>query len=277
MSAPERVLFAGELVTVGEFICPPHHAAFPGGRVESHLIAFPRQAVKIEREKLQPMVADATCAVTYQPDTAYRRYEIDARGDWCNYFAFDDVAATQESTEAFWRAPATVPPNAYLEQRRIVDLLACGEYDPVEVEERAVHVLRSVARDHYGGSGRTPGGPAHVGLAVDASHFLAENFRDKVDLASIGRAVGSSPFHLARVFRAVTGSTLHRRLRSLRLRAALEELRDPSADIATVAVELGFSSHSHLTRSFGAEYGCSPSAYRAEVARIRTIMQAAGR
>ena len=151
MPAPERVLFEGDLVTIGEFICPPQHAAFPGGRVDSYLIAFPRTAVRIEREKLRPVVADATTAVTYQPDTTYERYEIDARGDWCNFFAMADVTASEASGEDFWRARAAIPPRAYLEQRRIVDLVSSGDFDPLEIEERAVDVVRAVAANPRGG------------------------------------------------------------------------------------------------------------------------------
>lgn len=274
MSVPERTLFASDLVAVGTFRCPPDHVAFPGGVVDTYLVAFPRTAVRIERERAEPVVADPATAVTYQPATTYRRFKVDARGDLCDYFAVDEtIASSVDPDGKFWSGGGFVPAPIYLEQRRIVDLVAATAADPLEVEERVVDVVTAVAGRPYSERDGDPS-LSHQALAMDTSAYLAKNYRTKLDLSGIGRAVGSSPYHLSRLFRVVTGSTIHQRLNTLRLRAALEELRDPRSDISRVAVELGFSSHSHLTRSFKAEFGAVPSAYRAEVARFRTIMQA---
>jgi AraC-like DNA-binding protein len=48
----------------------------------------------------------------------------------------------------------------------------------------------------------------------------------------------------------------------LRLRLALERLLDPGTDILTLALELGYSSHSHFTSAFRRCYGCQPSVWR---------------
>ena len=48
---------------------------------------------------------------------------------------------------------------------------------------------------------------------------------------------------------------------SLRLRMALERLRG-NEDLTTIALDLGYSSHSHFTMAFRREYGLTPSAYR---------------
>ncbi len=74
--------------------------------------------------------------------------------------------------------------------------------------------------------------------------------------------VGSSVFHLARIFKARTGFSLHAYRNQLRLRAALEQLRDPRVDLTSLALELGFSSHSHFTETFRRSFARTPSAVR---------------
>jgi AraC-like DNA-binding protein len=50
----------------------------------------------------------------------------------------------------------------------------------------------------------------------------------------------------------------------LRLRASLERLAAGAVDLTALALELGFSSHSHFTDSFRKEFGCTPSAIRCD-------------
>jgi AraC-like DNA-binding protein len=73
--------------------------------------------------------------------------------------------------------------------------------------------------------------------------------------------VNASPFNFARIFQQQTGLPLHRYLTHLRLRAALERLPETD-DITTLALDLGFSSHSHFTDVFRREFGKTPSEYR---------------
>lgn len=58
------------------------------------------------------------------------------------------------------------------------------------------------------------------------------------------------------------GTTIHDYLRRQRLRAALEPLAETSTDLARLALDLGFSSHSHFTGAFRREFGRTPSPAR---------------
>jgi AraC-like DNA-binding protein len=59
---------------------------------------------------------------------------------------------------------------------------------------------------------------------------------------------------------------MHGYRNQLRLRAALESLRDPRVDLSGLALDLGFSSHSHFTVMFRRSFGCPPSQFRRVVA-----------
>ena len=80
-------------------------------------------------------------------------------------------------------------------------------------------------------------------------------------MRELARALAVSPFHLARVFRATVGRSLHAWRTQVRLRVALERVLD-GADLMTVALDAGFSSHSHFTQSFRTAFGAAPSTVR---------------
>jgi AraC family transcriptional regulator len=74
---------------------------------------------------------------------------------------------------------------------------------------------------------------------------------------------GVSPFHLSRVFRAETGTSLHQYVLRVRMQQALSRLHDGEAQLSRLALELGFSSHSHFSTVFRRHFGESPNQVRA--------------
>ena len=78
-----------------------------------------------------------------------------------------------------------------------------------------------------------------------------------------------SPFQLCLIFRRETGTTLHGFRERLRMAAALERLRESRAELTDIALDLGYSGHSHFSASFRREFGVTPSAARAGPAPYR--------
>ena len=107
----------------------------------------------------------------------------------------------------------------------------------------------------------------HANQVEAAKTYLASRMSERITLGAVARAVGASPFHLARLFRRRTGAPVHRYLMCLRLRASLERLADGANDLTALALELGFSSHSHFTDSFRREFGRTPSDMRRGASR----------
>ena len=99
-------------------------------------------------------------------------------------------------------------------------------------------------------------------VVEDAKALLSERFTEHLTLEELGRAVNVSPFHLARSFRRHTGYTLHEYRTHLRLKAALDRLVLGDEDVAVIADDIGFSSHSHLTATFRRAFGVPPSCVR---------------
>jgi AraC family transcriptional regulator len=80
------------------------------------------------------------------------------------------------------------------------------------------------------------------------------------DLASVACL---SPYHFLRTFKEVTGTTPHRWLTRARLRDAARRLATGCERVTQVALDVGFEDLSNFVRSFRAEFGVSPRAYRA--------------
>jgi len=102
----------------------------------------------------------------------------------------------------------------------------------------------------------------HAERTEAAKTYLAAHMAEPVTLDEVAAAVNSSPFNFARMFQQQTGLPVHRYLTLLRLRASLELIAGSAADLTRVAIDLGFSSHSHFTDVFRREFGKTPSDLR---------------
>jgi AraC family transcriptional regulator len=148
--------------------------------------------------------------------------------------------------------------------------------DPLWIEVTALQIIADALEAAFArhglalssGKRRREGTEAdHADHVEAAKTYLAGRMSERVTLDDVARAVGASPFHLARLFRRRTGAPLHRYLMCLRLRASLERLADGANDLTSLAIELGFSSHSHFTDSFRREFGRTPSDMRRGASR----------
>jgi AraC-like DNA-binding protein len=107
-------------------------------------------------------------------------------------------------------------------------------------------------------------------LAAAIAHLLRTRHAEPLSLGELAAATGYSVFHACRVFRAVTGTTIHGFRRELRLRHALARILDGDEPLADIALAIGFASHSHLTNQFRARFGISPARARSR-AGLRTL------
>lgn len=122
-----------------------------------------------------------------------------------------------------------------------------GVQDDLQFEE-AVLSLLPVVQDG-----------ARMDRAVErARELIASDPTLSVSVHAIARAVGTSPFHLARRFQRSHGIGLHRYRTGLRMALALGRLGDGERDLSALALDLGYSSHSHFTAAFGAHFGMPP-------------------
>ncbi|MGW4382739.1 helix-turn-helix domain-containing protein [Kitasatospora sp. NPDC004531] len=140
---------------------------------------------------------------------------------------------------------------------------ACrGGADSLEVAERANRLVAGL-----GAARELPrrASTAHRRLAHRACAALVDG-PPTLGLAELSRLVGCSPFHLSRVFRAVTGRTLTCYRNELRVRAVVEEFGG-GRTLRELAAKYGFADQAHLTRVFRQHAGELPKVVRAALRR----------
>jgi AraC family transcriptional regulator len=81
-------------------------------------------------------------------------------------------------------------------------------------------------------------------------------------LDTMSRDAGVSPYHFLRTFERLTGVTPHQYILRARLRQAALALTSREDTILDIALQCGFGDVSNFNRTFRAEFGRSPRAYR---------------
>jgi AraC family transcriptional regulator len=286
----ERILFDSPLARIGTFRCRPEHPLFKdSGPIVNPIFVFPRTAVWIEHDGQKPFLSDPTAATLYNRGQRYRRRPLSESGDRCEWFALApgilteiasgrDPAAIERPERPFTTPQTSVDRGAYLAQRRLVECLAHGEPpDRLFVEESVVWLATRIF-ETAGDRGGLPGASRpsarvlrrQADQAVRTREILAARFDQPSSLEALASQVGVSAFHLCRLFRRHTGMTLHEYRTELRLRDALDRLASRRGDLTRIALDLGFSSHSHFTAAFRRAFGMTPSAF------VRQARPAAG-
>jgi AraC family transcriptional regulator len=267
----DTCLFTGALFTVNEFTCAPADEAWATLnhiRSRSPIVVFPRHAVVVRRSQGGRVLATPNLVMLYNPGDEYERELRDERGDHALYFELRDAAVeafeTTSTVLSGGRLTATHVPSsrlAYLRQYLLARYLRSHAVDPLVVEEAASAIVGQVLTQRPArADSRRATVAAHHELAERAKERIVETISEALGLAELARGLGTSPFHLARVFRASTGFTLHQYRKQMRLRLSLDRLaHEPLSHLAHA---LGFASHSHFTDAFNREFGVAPSAVR---------------
>jgi AraC family transcriptional regulator len=131
--------------------------------------------------------------------------------------------------------------------------------DELVVEEATMALLRELVR---GPGGRRD--PRLLGLrrrVPEVQALLSAEPARRYTLGGLAEGLGVSSYHLSRIFHEEAGVPIARYLVRIRLRNALERVLDGDP-VTDVALDAGFSSHSHFTRAFRAEFGVAPRAIR---------------
>lgn len=127
--------------------------------------------------------------------------------------------------------------------------------------ERAVEVFSRWLRERVG----PVGGPAHQANAL-MEVLMGDDAALTPEEAATRIAV--SVRTLQRMTHRHVGLSPAAMIRRRRLQEAAQRVREyPDVDLASIAAELGYADHAHLTRDFRSVLGIAPRAYRSESSR----------
>lgn len=264
MPAVARPLRATPAVQILDWVCP---GVDRGGveAAERNAIAFVRWGAFRKRVGSREIAADASSAIFFPRGEEYRVDHPAGCGDRCLILVvagehLDEIAGRRgRSARTLFPADrAALSDRGALLVRRIVGIAAQG--DSLEVEEVGLRlageaIAGAERSEPYGSSGTEAARRREVERARIA---MAARLEEPLSLAEIARETAYSPWHLARVFRELTGRSLHQHRTRLRLLRALDLLGE-GGSLSRIALQVGFSSHSHFSAAFRREFGAPPS------------------
>ncbi len=184
-------------------------------------------------------------------------------GDRCIAFSYAPEYFDRLDAEPRFRA-LRIPPLRETARLAARAEAVAGSWEELaaELAGRAVELSRGCeAATSVEGSDRV----ARLVRAMDAEPDAPH------DLDTLARAARLSPYHFLRLFRRVAGVTPHQYVLRRRLHRAAERLAAEPGKILEIALDCGFGALSNFNRTFRAEFGASPRAWRRAVRRDPSV------
>ena len=167
--------------------------------------------------------------------------------------------ALSESELTAWQALLGTPPGEIA--KAVSRNLRGGYWEREQAVSQVRLLLTSVgqvlcAREDAVADSR----PDYVGRAIAA--LETRYFDPELTAGRVAKAAGVSVSHLARLFRAATGQSVHERLIATRMRHAVDLLTRTERPIKEIAHLTGWSNQLYFSTAFRRHHGASPSAIR---------------
>jgi AraC family transcriptional regulator len=289
------VLFESLGVSVVDFRCREHVA--PEGPEEpnpTHSIVLVRRGLFRRTRRDEAVLADANHVLLFNAAEGSRFSHPLPGGDDCTILAVEthralELVARHAPRDAddpgtpFRLGHGVTSPRVARVHYELLALLRKG--DAALVLDDALSTLaQESVRAVYGSAAARKAAPSartrrrRRDLVEAVSIAIHDRLDSPPGLGELARAVGCSPFHLSHVFRQTTGVSLRRYVQQLRARIAADRLAGGAPDLTGLALDLGYTDHSHFTNAFRREWGLPPSRFRARLAsrpRSRKKFQAA--
>ena len=93
--------------------------------------------------------------------------------------------------------------------------------------------------------------------------YINANLDDSLDLDALAEVACLSRFHWHRVYRGITGETIHSTVTRLKLNRASQQLKNTSISLREIGLNAGYTSPESFSRAFKSQLGHAPSAFRA--------------
>jgi AraC-like DNA-binding protein len=233
-------------------------------------IVIPYRGSFIRRVGARVAHADVNQALFFNTAEEYRIDHLADGGDACvSLNVADDVleelargaVRSRSGTLTFAEAQRRITPELQLQ----ISKLRHSSHNPLLAEELALSVVRKVVCESRRTQRSTVASRRLIDRAKQALHSQPQR---RWSLCEIARHVGVSPVHLTQTFSDCEGVPLYRYQTQLRLALALHRLPE-AQDLASLALDLGFSSHSQFSAAFAKLYGVAPSRHQSQLLKNR--------
>jgi len=107
----------------------------------------------------------------------------------------------------------------------------------------------------------------NVDIIRKVREFIRSNYKKKITLQDISKAVYLSPYYLSHIFKKETGSTILEYLTKVRIEEAKKLLENTSWSSTQIAFEVGYPDQSYFCKVFKKIEGISTSDYKEKMKR----------
>lgn len=236
---------------------PFHHLAMPLGR------SRPRMALSVAGRMRRPAFGvDEIIAI--EAGTGGQVGWDDAFESACFYFQPDAIEAALGRPLA--ARDITLHTSTDLKAPIVVHLLQALHADAAAGQPHGVMVgdaiFSALAAQFVSGPVRVEGASGADWRVRRALDYIHAHLADPIDLTTIAAAAATSPYHLGRSFRAVTGLTIWRYVLKQRARRAHRLMRETGLSLTQVSFAAGFETYSSFVAAVRQEFGKTPMALR---------------
>jgi AraC-like DNA-binding protein len=269
MNVTRRTLFEGKTLQIGLF--EARDVPEQCGEVEwqsRNVVVLPYSGLFSKHDAPgRDVLGTPSHAVFIAADTPYRLGYPGAIGDRALILRFSDAVAADDlggrrGGEAL-ASSGLLSAEAMMLRNLLCARLKRSAPDELEVEARGLDLLgMSLGAIRSADAPRRRSTEARWTRSVQrVKEAVAIAPADKWDIEKLARIALISPFHLCRVFRRTTGTSVYDYVLRERLASTLDAVLD-GEDLTTIALGAGFASHSHFSARFCDFFGCTPAALR---------------
>jgi len=268
----DQILFSSPLFKIGRFsISPKVEDFYKQDLIKQPTIVFPRNSIWIQHHSQTAFVADTSIVNFYNHNQQYTRRAIHPNGDDCYWIKLSKELLTEMVPEAgnnkyqdlFMHQNLPCEKSVFLNQMHLLKLISTQD-NKLLIEEKVLdlveHLLRyQLKNTEFKSLKQTKN--THRVLVENVKSSILENLSSNKSLKQLAKMNHTSAFHLSRVFKRVCGYGINQYRTEQRLRNIALKIQNGNQDLAYLAMDYGFSSHSHLTSRFKKHFNKTPTQF----------------
>ncbi len=270
----ETLLFRSDLVKVGCFTGTADHPCFPVSEsLDNDVFVLPRRPIWIRRDNDDYRFVEPGAILMHRAGCTLERRRVSDSGERTYWFGvhpdiFVDALQRHELSTKEMGGALIADLHVRYRLAMLLKQVKSALKDRLAVEEEVLTLFFEICERRAGQKPKESRVKCDTAarqrrLADKARAYLDAHLTEAAGLETVANAAGTSLYHLCRVFRKQTGLTMHAYRTRQRLGQVLDRLIDgEKSDLADIALDSGFSSHSHLCRVFQKQMGMPPSALR---------------